>query len=340
MIPRSSASWQIATWQGELAQAISSPADLLAALELTPELLPAALGSAPDFPLRVPRGYVARMRKGDARDPLLLQVLPLSQEQLTVPGFSYDAVGDLAAMTVPGLLHKYHGRVLLVTTGACAIHCRYCFRRHFPYSAANPGTQQWEAAIEYIGADSSIREVILSGGDPLSLTNQRLSVLVERLEKIPHLKYLRIHTRMPIVLPKRIDDGLLNWLTGTRLKPIVVVHANHANEIDDHVRHALALLAARGVSLLNQSVLLRGVNDSAQTLAELSETLFDAGVLPYYLHSLDKVSGAAHFEVDEASACQIMEQLRASLAGYLVPRLVREQRGANSKLAIFSGMAN
>lgn len=332
MIPLSSASWQTASWQSELAQAINHPADLLAALELTPDLLPAALASAQDFSLRVPRGYVARMRKGDPRDPLLLQILPLAQEQLTVSGFTDDAVGDLAAMAVPGLLHKYHGRVLLVTTGACAVHCRYCFRRHFPYSDANPGTQQWEAALEYIRADTSIREVILSGGDPLTLSDQRLSSLVKLLEKIPHLKYLRIHTRLPIVLPERIDDALLNWLTGTRLKPIMVVHANHANEIDDNVRLALALLAGRGVSLLNQSVLLRSVNDSAQTLAELSEALFDAGVLPYYLHNLDRVSGAAHFEVDEASACQIMEQLRASLPGYLVPTRVREQQGAHSKL--------
>lgn len=335
MIPLSSASWQTATWQAELAQAISDPAELLDFLELTPELLPAALVSAKDFSLRVPRGYVARMQKGDPHDPLLRQVLPLGEEQLTVAGFTNDAVGDLAAMTVPGLLHKYHGRVLLVTTGACAIHCRYCFRRHFPYPAVNLSIQRWAAAIEYIRADTSIREVILSGGDPLSLTDQRLESLIHRLEKITHIKYLRIHTRLPIVLPRRIDDGLLNWLTGTRLKPIMVVHTNHANEIDDHVRYALTLLAAGGVSLLNQSVLLHGVNDSAQTLAELSEALFDAGVMPYYLHALDKVSSAAHFEVNETRACQIMEQLRALLPGYLVPRLVREQQGAHSKIAVF-----
>lgn len=336
MIPLSSASWQAAAWQAELAQAISDPVDLLTTLELTPELLPPALASAKDFSLRVPRGYVARMQKGNPHDPLLRQVLPVGDERFIVSGFTDDAVGDLAAMTVPGLLHKYHGRVLLVTTGACAVHCRYCFRRHFPYSSANPGAQQWAAAIEYISADASIREVILSGGDPLSLTDQRLQSLVNRLERIPHLKYLRIHTRLPIVLPERVDDGLLSWLTGTRLKSIMVVHANHANEIDDSVRHALSQLTASGVTLLNQSVLLRGVNDSAQALGALSEALFDAGVTPYYLHLLDRVNGAAHFEVAAARACQIMDQLRASLPGYLVPRLVREQPGENSKQAVFS----
>ncbi len=335
MIPLTPASWQTAAWQAELAQAIRNPAELLAALELPSELLPAALASSQDFSLRVPRGYVARMQKGNPRDPLLRQILPLQDEQFSVAGFTYDAVGDLAAMTVPGLLHKYHGRVLLVTTGACAIHCRYCFRRHFPYSAANPGTQQWEAAIEYIGADTSINEVILSGGDPLSLSDQRLGKLVGLLEKIPHLKYLRIHTRLAIVLAERINDDLLAWLTGTRLKPIMVVHANHANEIDNTVRDALALLAAHGVSLFNQSVLLHGVNDSPQALAKLSEHLFDAGVTPYYLHLLDRVKGTAHFEVDETSACLILDQLRNLLPGYLVPRLVRERQGERSKHPVF-----
>lgn len=336
MIPRTSASWQTAAWQGELARAINDPAELLALLDLDPDMLPAALASAQDFSLRVPRGYAARMQKRDPRDPLLRQVLPLGEEQLGTPGFSFDAVGDLAAMPAPGVLHKYHGRVLLVTTGACAIHCRFCFRRHFPYAAANPGTQQWGAAIEYIRADTSIREVILSGGDPLSLSDQRLSALVNRLEEIPHLKYLRIHTRLPIVLPERVDAALLDWLTGTRLKPVMVVHANHANEIDQGVRIALTALAAQGVMLFNQSVLLRGVNDSAAVLANLSEILFAAGVTPYYLHLLDRVKGTAHFEVGELRACRIMEQLRAVLPGYLVPRLVREEPDASSKQAVFS----
>ncbi|HLA74703.1 MAG TPA: EF-P beta-lysylation protein EpmB [Gammaproteobacteria bacterium] len=334
MIPRTPASWQTTTWQNELAQAISDPTKLLQALDLPPSLLGSALTSAQVFPLRVPRGYVARMQKGDPHDPLLRQVLPLAQESLAVPGFSLDAVGDLAAMAAPGLLHKYHGRVLLVTTGACAIHCRYCFRRHFPYAEANPALEQWGHSLDYIRADPSIKEVILSGGDPLSLSDARLASLVERLAAIPHLKYLRIHTRLPIVLPERITDELLHWLTGTRLKPTLVIHANHANELDHAVRYALGQLTARGVVLLNQSVLLRGVNDSSTALAALSEALFDAGVLPYYLHLLDKVQGAAHFEVPVAEACALMEQLRATLPGYLVPRLVREQAGADSKLPV------
>jgi EF-P beta-lysylation protein EpmB len=340
MIPRTQSTWHVPAWQAEFAQAISDPAVLLAALDLPNTLLPAASMAARDFPLRVPRGYVARMHKGDPHDPLLRQVLPLGEEQLEAPGFSYDAVGDLNAMPIPGLLHKYHGRVLLTVTGACPIHCRYCFRRHFPYSAANPVNQQWEAVLSYIGADTSIREVILSGGDPLTLTDERLAALAIRLAAIPHVKYMRIHTRLPVVLPERVDDSLINWLTGTRLKPIMVIHTNHANEINDGVRNALAQLAARDVTLLNQSVLLRGVNDSSNALARLSEALFDAGVMPYYLHLLDRVKGTAHFEVDETAACRFMDDLRAQLPGYLVPRLVREHSGAISKSAVFASRVN
>jgi len=334
MIPRTVPSWQSAAWQNIWTQAISDPAELLRTLDLPLDLLGPACDAARGFALRVPRGYVARMRKGDAHDPLLRQVLPIDAERIVTPGFSLDAVGDLGAMAVPGVLHKYQGRVLLVVTGACAVHCRYCFRRHFPYSDANPAPQQWQAALQYIGADPSIREVILSGGDPLSLSDQRLEALTQSLADIPHLNYLRVHTRLPIVLPERVNDSLLHWLTATRLQPIMVVHANHAQEIDDSVQRALARLTARGVRLLNQAVLLRGVNDSSQTLAALSTALFDAGVMPYYLHLLDKVQGAAHFDVDEARACVLMDELRTLLPGYLVPRLVRERAGAPYKLPV------
>lgn len=334
MITRSIRAWQPVAWQNELAQAISDPAVLLDALDLAPDLLPAAQRSGRDFKLRVPRGYVARMQKGDPADPLLRQVLPVAEEQIAAQGFSLDAVGDLGAMPVPGVLHKYYGRVLLVMTGACAVHCRYCFRRHFPYSAANPATEEWGQALEYISADLTVHEVILSGGDPLMLNDRRLAGLAEGLDAVAHLKYLRIHSRLPVVLPERIDEALLAWLTRLRLKPIMVIHANHANEIDDAVRSALAELTARGVTLLNQSVLLRGINDSAEALAKLSEALFDTGVTPYYLHLLDRVQGAAHFEVVEATACRLMNELRERLPGYLVPRLVRESAGARSKLAV------
>ncbi|MEW6353159.1 MAG: EF-P beta-lysylation protein EpmB [Pseudomonadota bacterium] len=334
MIPRTASAWQTPAWQIALAQAISDPAELLRILGLESCLTPAARAAARDFPLRVPRGYVARMRYGDPHDPLLRQVLPLDEEQLPAPGFSLDAVGDLAAMAAPGVLHKYHGRVLLVSTGACAVHCRYCFRRHFPYADANPAPQQWRAALDYIGADASIHEVILSGGDPLSLSDQRLALLTAELARIPHVKYLRVHTRLPVVLPERVDAALLEWLTGGRLKPIMVIHANHAQEIDEAVRRALAQLSAHGVALFNQAVLLRGVNDSSDALAALSEQLFDAGVTPYYLHLLDKVQGAAHFEVNDATAGRIMDELRARLPGYLAPRLVRERAGGRYKIPV------
>ncbi len=318
----------------ELAQAINDPLQLLTALGLEASL--GCTASGRDFSLRVPQSYVARMRKGDPRDPLLRQVLPSAAEQAVAPGFSADAVGDLAAMTIPGLLHKYHGRVLLITTGACAVHCRYCFRRHFPYADANASTGQWQAALDYIRADPSIREVILSGGDPLSLTDQRLALLANRLAEIPHLHTLRVHTRLPIVLPARVDDALLAWLTGGRLKAVVVVHVNHANEIDDSVRAALGRFTTARVPLFNQSVLLRGVNDSVIALADLSHALFNAGVIPYYLHMLDRVQGAAHFEVDEVTACRLLDDLRQILPGYLVPRPVRERAGAPNKLPIYA----
>ncbi len=333
MIPRTSVLRQASRWQIELARAITDPIELLNAVELSPALLP--LSSDRAFPLRVPRGYVSRMRKGDRDDPLLRQVLPLMEEDFPVPGFSGDPVGDLTAMAVPGLLHKYDGRVLLVATGACAIHCRYCFRRHFPYADASSAIDQWNAALNYIGADSSITEVILSGGDPLVLSDRRLQELSERLEKIAHVERLRIHTRLPIVLPERINAGLLRWLTGMRLKPVIVVHANHANEINHEVVEACRSLAQIGVTLLNQSVLLRGVNDRGDALAALSEALFRAGVLPYYLHLLDKVQGAAHYRVDEAEARYLLQYLNARLPGYLVPRLVKEEAGMPGKTLVF-----
>lgn len=329
MIPRS------ADWKNALAGAVRDPAELFALLELPRELLGRARQASADFSLRVPRGYVARMAKGDPADPLLRQVLPLGEELHSVPGFVADPVGDLQASTVPGLLHKYAGRALLVATGACAVHCRYCFRRHFPYADENPSRGNWEAALDYLAADTSIEEVILSGGDPLLLDDARLEELTRRLEAIPHLRRLRIHSRLPVVLPERVDSGLLSWLRSGRLRPVMVIHANHANEIDAEVRRALHRLRQADVTLLNQTVLLKGVNDSIEALAELSEALFEAGVLPYYLHLLDRVSGAAHFQVDGERARDLMAHLRARLSGYLVPRLVREVAGEPGKRPVF-----
>ncbi len=334
MIPAKTPSRQVSAWQRELARAITDPAELLRELKLDPALLPAARAAAARFPLRVPRGFVARMRESDPDDPLLRQVLPLGAELEATPGFIADPVGDRAAQAVPGVLHKYHGRALLIATGACAVHCRYCFRREYPYTESHAGADQWRPALAYLTRDPSVREVILSGGDPLSLSDRRLGVLLTALERVPHLERLRIHSRQPIVLPERVDEGLLALLARTRLRLVLVVHANHPREMDATVRAALARLAAAGVTLLNQSVLLRGVNDSATTLAELSEALFAARVLPYYLHLLDPVRGAAHFDVNEIEASAIIKTLRRRLPGYLVPRLVREQPEQSAKTLV------
>lgn len=313
---------------------MSDPAELLRLLDLPATLLAATRAGARQFPLRVPRGYVARMRPGDPDDPLLRQVLPLHEDLGALAGFAADPVGDLEAMPVPGLLHKYAGRVLLVATGACAVHCRYCFRRHFPYGEAHAAPRQWEAALSYIRRDASIEEVILSGGDPLSLSDRRLAELARALADIPHLRRLRIHTRQPIVLPERVDAALLRWLSACPLQTVVVLHCNHANEIGPEVRTAIAALRDTGATLLNQAVLLRGVNDRLEELSALSRALFEAGVLPYYLHLLDRVTGAAHFEVPESEAIALHNELNGLLPGYLVPRLVREEKGAPSKLPV------
>lgn len=311
-------------WQQELQRSVTKVADLLAALELDADELP-FVGEIEDFPLRVPRPYLARMRKRDADDPLLRQVLPVAGETVRRPGYAVDPVGDLGARRAPGVLHKYRGRVLLVVTGACAIHCRYCFRRHFPYRGHALG-RELDEALAYITRDAGVEEVILSGGDPLSLSNTRLFELVRRIEHIPHVRRLRIHTRLPVVLPSRLDDALCDWLDRRARRTVVVLHINHPAEIAADVERALAKLTRP--TLLNQAVLLKGVNDDEDVLAELSRKCFDAGVLPYYLHLLDRVHGAAHFEVSEARARELMHGVAARLPGYLVPRLARDDGGA------------
>jgi EF-P beta-lysylation protein EpmB len=274
------------------------------------------------------------MRRGDPRDPLLLQVLPLGAELDEVPGYVTDAVGDLASKAGPGLLHKYEGRALLVTTGACAIHCRYCFRRHFPYDDENASRAGFRPALDAIRADTSIGEVILSGGDPLTLNDRRLTMLWEGLAAIPHVRRVRIHTRLPVVLPERIDGAFLESWSAVPLQKVVVVHANHAKEIDGAVRAAIAGLRAADTLVLNQTVLLRGINDRVTDLVALSEALFEAGALPYYLHLLDRVAGAAHFDTPAATAQRLVADLATHLPGYLVPRLVREEPGAPAKTVL------
>jgi L-lysine 2,3-aminomutase len=317
-------------WRRAFRDAISDPHELLTLLGL--DALRARLpADCSDFPLRVPRGFVARMRPGDPQDPLLRQVLPLDEEYRPVPGFGVDAVGDLAARGARGVLHKYQGRALLVATGSCAVHCRYCFRRHFPYTEEVAAAAGWREAIDYLAADPGISEAILSGGDPLSLSTPKLAEFGDALVRIPHLLRLRIHTRLPVVLPERVDDALLGWLAALPLQKVIVLHVNHANELDATVDAALARLRGTGAVLLNQAVLLAGVNDSVDALAALSERLIAAGVLPYYLHQLDRVAGAAHFEVDEARGRALLDALHARLPGFLVPRWVREVAGEPGK---------
>ncbi len=321
-------------WQSEMAEAVRDPAELLGLLELDSRWLEPARRAAAAFPLRVPRGFLARMQKGDPHDPLLRQVLPLGEELLEVPGYGKDPVGDMPSIAAKGLLHKYQGRVLLIATGACGVHCRYCFRRHFPYGDETARADDWREALDYLRADASVNEVILSGGDPLTLSDERLGAFARALETIPHIKRLRIHTRQPVVLPSRVDERLLAWLSACRLQKVVVLHMNHGREMDTALKQACTRLKGAGALLLNQSVLLKGVNDSAVALAGLSEALADAGVLPYYLSLLDPVAGAAHFDVPETRALEIMAELRARLPGYLVPKLVREVPGAPAKMPV------
>lgn len=321
-------------WQHALSNAINNADDLLEKLGLSGHLQAIDKEKIRQFPLRVPQSYVDKMRYGDAEDPLLRQVFPLIDEGYSDNGYITDPVGDQLAVTSPGILQKYQGRALLLTTGACAIHCRYCFRRHFPYSDSNPLSNQWQQSLQQLQSDRAITEVILSGGDPLALNDDKLKKLVSDLAEIPHLKRLRIHTRLPVVLPERITDSLLQWVKATRLKVVMVIHANHANEIDQHATQALTQLKLVGCQLLNQAVLLKGVNDSVGALSALSERLNDVDVMPYYLHLLDKVAGAQHFDVKQERAVSLIDDLRKILPGYLVPRLVREQQGEASKTVI------
>jgi EF-P beta-lysylation protein EpmB len=319
------------SWQQLWRECVTDPRELLDLLDLDHLADHFLLNGESGFALRVPRGFIARMRRGDANDPLLLQVMPQAAELVETPGFTSDAVGDLAARAVAGVLHKYQGRALLIATGSCAVNCRYCFRRHFPYAGETAAASRWQEAIEHIRADTSIHEVILSGGDPLSLSTPKLAELTTALASIAHLKRIRIHTRLPVVLPERVDEDLGTWLRHLPWPVAVVLHANHANEIDSAVADACARLRASGVTVLNQSVLLRGVNDNVDALAALSERLFECGVIPYYLHQLDRVAGAAHFAVDDTIARALMDALRGRLSGYLVPLLVREIAGEPGK---------
>lgn len=318
-------------WQQALSNCITDPAELLEILQLDPQLLEAATAASQIFTLRVPRGFVARMQKGTVHDPLLRQVLPVINETQLVPGLSTDVVGDLPARKIPGLLHKYHGRVLLTLSGACAINCRYCFRRAFPYRENNIASEQWQKILEYLKQDTSVEEVIFSGGDPLVASDSRLATMFRDLADIDHIQRLRIHSRLPIVLPERVTDELIDSLTATRLVPIVVVHSNHPNEIDQSVAEALQKLQQQHIYLYNQAVLLKQINDDVSVLSTLQKKLFQYGVQPYYLHMLDEVQGVSHFNVAEETAKKLYQHLQNTLPGYLVPKLVRENAGEMAK---------
>lgn len=321
-------------WQSMLSEVVTDPEELIQLLDLDRSLLDQTHAAARGFPLKVPRALINRIKKGDISDPILQQVLPLGLELNNQPGYSDDPLKEKTYNPIPGLLHKYHGRVLLTLTSACGVHCRYCFRREFPYEENNPGSKGWSAVLDYIKHDASITEVILSGGDPLVMNDTMLRQFVDKIGEIPHITRLRIHTRMPIVIPQRVTQELVNTLTQTRLNCVVVLHCNHPQELDDTVFTAIQLLKNSNATLLNQSVLLKGVNDCVDILIALSEILFTAGVLPYYLHLLDKVRGAAHFDLPSDCARTLHQGMLERLPGYLVPKLVFEQAGAGSKITV------
>ncbi|MCK5188490.1 MAG: EF-P beta-lysylation protein EpmB [Methylococcales bacterium] len=320
----------IKTWQQELSEGFSNTHELCDYLNISP----ANILTSAAFPLRVPREFADRMEKGNLNDPLLKQILPITDENIISSGFSNDPVGDISATTETGVIHKYQSRVLLITTGGCAINCRYCFRKNFPYSDFQLSTQKLDQAIQYIAMNKDISEVILSGGDPLLLNDQKLFSLIHQLENIAHLKRIRIHSRIPIVLPSRITNAFCTELSSINKQIVLVVHSNHQNELNAQVKSACKKIKECHITLLNQSVLLKGINDDAQQLCSLSEKLFDFGIMPYYLHLLDKATGTRHFEVEQNTAIALMDQIKRELPGYLVPKLVRERPGAANKIVI------
>ncbi|HCQ7476094.1 TPA: EF-P beta-lysylation protein EpmB [Klebsiella michiganensis] len=325
-------------WLTQLADVVTSPDELLHLLNVDADAnLLAGRDAKRLFALRVPRAFIARMEPGNPNDPLLRQVLISQEEFINAPGFSTDPLEEQHSV-VPGLLHKYSNRALLLVKGGCAVNCRYCFRRHFPYAENQGNKRNWQQALEYISAHPQLDEIIFSGGDPLMAKDHELDWLLTQLESIPHIKRLRIHSRLPIVIPARITDTLVARIAASSLQVLLVNHVNHANEIDAAFRASMKKLRMAGVTLLNQSVLLRGVNDNANTLADLSNALFDAGVMPYYLHVLDKVQGAAHFMVSDEEARAIVRELLTLVSGYLVPKLAREIGGEPSKTPLDLGL--
>ena len=321
-------------WKKEMANMLRDPQELCELLGISGKEKQQVEAACELFPLRIPRPYLSRIKPNDLNDPLLLQALPQAAELLITEGYVSDPLEEERFTPVPGLLHKYSGRVLIVLNGSCAIHCRYCFRRHFPYQEHQIGAEDWQKILDYISADDSIQEVILSGGDPLSCTDKVLARRCEDLAAISHVNTLRLHSRLPIMIPQRIDENCLSWMQETRLKVVMVIHANHAQELDADVESALNRLSAAGVLLLNQSVLLKGVNDSVDALEALSRRLLSCDVMPYYLHVFDAVQGAAHFDIGDEASKGLLDELKNRVAGYLVPKLVRELPEESSKTSV------
>ncbi len=331
MITVSSTIEQPEYWQKELAKAITDPAKLIKMLGLPDELIQPAQLATEIFPLKVTRHFLQLMKYADINDPLLRQILPINSENEVIKNYNTDPVGDNKSAISAGLLQKYNGRALIISTGACAVHCRYCFRKHFPYNEEN-GLRVWDSTLKKLRSQADIREIILSGGDPLSLSDSRFERVVEDLQKIPHLKRLRIHTRLPIVLPERITERLISTLAQSRFQTIIILHCNHPNELSTILKPYLSRLKKSGITLMNQAVLLRGVNDKIEVQNKLSERLFEFGVLPYYLHLLDSVTGASHFEVDEKFVKKLEVKMRETLPGYLIPKIVKEIAGEKYKI--------
>lgn len=320
-------------WKEQMKRAIRDPHELARRLNL-PEPTEGQIQAARQFGLFVPEAYLSRIQKGNPLDPLLVQVLPVEAENRVTEGYVTDPLDESGARKSDGLLQKYRGRVLLITSPVCAINCRYCFRRHFPYEQTPVSDQQWNAALDVINADDSIEEAIFSGGDPLTLVDEKLSEIVRQVDRLPHISRIRFHTRLPIVIPDRVTQTFINLLKELESQVYLVIHCNHANELDASVADALARLKQAGATLLNQSVLLRGVNDTVEDLLALSKRLMECDVLPYYLHQLDRVQGASHFEVPVEQGIQLVEAIRARLPGYAVPRYVREEPGQPNKTII------
>lgn len=318
-------------WQQILSDLLTDPKDLLTYLELDEAERPASLLAQTQFPMKVPMPFIAKMNKADWDDPLLKQIWPAAEEEIIDSRYVTDPLAEADSNPIPGLLHKYHGRVLLTAAPHCAIHCRYCFRRHFDYEENAPSRILWQRCFDYINADSSIEEVILSGGDPLALADKQLGWLLDELESISHITTIRIHTRLPIVIPQRITEALIEVLSQRKIKLVMVIHCNHPQELCPESRLSLSTLSANGVILMNQSVILKDVNDNSDCLIELSRKLFSVNVLPYYLHLPDEVAGTAHFDVSKSRALELLAQMQSQLPGYLVPKLVKEEPGQPSK---------